>query len=270
MKKQILLLLLSFNTLLLANDADFDGVEDDVDKCPNTAFSDLVDKTGCKVDTTISNHHFDIILGYSQSKEKESDTTSEYTYNSKLVNLDYYYKKFSLSVASSDYNYDTYSSSSNGFNDFYVNAKYKFRPLNNLSFKLGAGVIVPNDDSQTNKLDYSGSASLTFKANKYISVFGGGSYTVVGDENTTSTEEIYQNSTVYYGGIGFHKGSKAYASLSYSNVSSIYIGSEDRETLYFSASYNITENWFMIGRYGYGLNDAAADQYLSLQIGYFF
>lgn len=270
MIKVTLLSIVVLSTLAFALDSDLDGVEDSNDKCPNSVFTDLVDKDGCKVDSTISNHHFDIILGYSQSKESQSNTTSGYKYSSKLVNLDYYYKKLSLSLSLSDYNYDNYSNSNNGFNDLYINAKYKFALSKSLSFQVGPGVIIPSASSETNKIDYSLSASLNWRAYEDLSIFTGGSYNFIGDQNSTATIDIYQNSTLYYGGIGTYPTTNSYLSLSYSNVSSIYVGSANKETLYLSGSYNFTNHYFTIVRYGHGLNDAAADNYISMQIGYFF
>ena len=43
----IVLLVLSSTSLLAYEDSDLDGVEDKLDQCPNTSFSDLVDIRGC-------------------------------------------------------------------------------------------------------------------------------------------------------------------------------------------------------------------------------
>ncbi|MDA3947323.1 MAG: DUF3187 domain-containing protein, partial [Helicobacteraceae bacterium] len=67
MNKILLILLVASSSLFayayIDIDSDLDGVEDRVDRCPNTPLSDLVDMSGCRKKNVVNSHHFDIILG---------------------------------------------------------------------------------------------------------------------------------------------------------------------------------------------------------------
>ena len=77
-------------------DSDFDGVDDDIDKCPNTSPIDLVDEYGCSQVEEEVLHHFDIVLGLKYikiySKEQQKDTYLTI----RTTQLDYFYKNFSF------------------------------------------------------------------------------------------------------------------------------------------------------------------------------
>lgn len=48
-KKALILIIATSLTLLAYSDYDMDGVEDNIDKCPNTSFNELVDIEGCTI-----------------------------------------------------------------------------------------------------------------------------------------------------------------------------------------------------------------------------
>ena len=64
MLRLLLTILLSVFFLYGYVDSDLDGVDDSVDKCPNTPFSDLVNEHGCSVKSLVK-------------KEKKKDKKSE-------------------------------------------------------------------------------------------------------------------------------------------------------------------------------------------------
>ena len=83
------LLSLLFVHLSASADNDMDGVDNDMDRCPNTPFFELVDKTGCTTKKIVvkEEDHYDIMLGaaYVNMNNGETDTLLSFV-------ADYYYK----------------------------------------------------------------------------------------------------------------------------------------------------------------------------------
>ena len=101
--RKLLLPILLTASLFAYNDSDLDGVADEIDRCPNTPLTDLADANGCSKESLVSNNHFDIIIGEEYSQSKYELTPSTDTYNTN-VQVDYYYKNFSLQALTSYYN----------------------------------------------------------------------------------------------------------------------------------------------------------------------
>ena len=263
MKKILLLLGLSIS-LLAYSDYDLDGVDDKLDMCPNTQFSDLIDMNGCSVKSLVSPHHFDIIYGISISELESVQTTSQ------SLQVDYYYKSFSISAASSNYDSDI----DGGSGDSFIGTNYKLK-FNKLNILFGLGVVIPTykTDLNNNNADYTSSLSVSYSLKK-MSLFSGYSFTKINDDDIVETVDTvattYQNSSSYNIGVGFYPSSKIYASGSYRNSDSIYKYTDDGKTLSVFTSYSITSNWFANLSYAHGLNDTASDYYTSLRLGYYF
>jgi predicted porin len=201
----------------------------------------------------------------SQLKNDEYDNTTG------SLQLDYYYRDLALSLATSQYDYQSSANdfSADGQNDYYLSARYKIKRSENLSIYLKGGAIVPsNSDVTNNKTDYFISKSLNYKLNKNWNLFGGVNYTFVNNDDTDST--AYQNSLGRYAGFSYRPTYDATLSLSMSKNASIYKDEEDIEFVYFSGSYNFTKNWFGIVNLGKELQDDDKDTYGSLQVGYYF
>jgi hypothetical protein len=268
MTKKILLLTLTTTLLLFSysdNDWDWDGVENKDDKCPQSQFSDLVDKDGCRVASTKSEHHFGVILGVSQLENDEYHNTTG------SLQLDYYYRDFALSLSTSQYDYksSTYDYSDDGQNDYYLSARYKIKHSENLSSYIKGGVIIPADsDVANNKTDYFISKSINYKLNENWNLFGGVNYTFVNNDDSNTT--TYQNSFGRYLGVSYRPTYDSTLSLSLSKSGSTYEDEEDIEFIYFSGSYNFTKNWFGIVNLGKEIQDDDKDTYGSLQVGYYF
>ncbi|EDZ63775.1 hypothetical protein SMGD1_1583 [Sulfurimonas gotlandica GD1] len=268
---KILLVLLAISISLIAySDYDMDGVDDKTDKCPNTPFSDLVNTSGCTVKSLESPHHFDIIFGinYSQTSYEtleNSDTISQ------SLQIDYYYKNFSLQASTSYYNSQSATYNNSGTNDSFLGAYYKLNPADNLTLRLGAGAIIPTykSDLNNNNTDLTASASLSYMM-KNANIFGGYSYTVVNDDDIVAENVAYQNTSSYNFGLGFYPTSKIYISGAYNSSDSIYKNVETINTVSINAFYNIDAHWFTTLNYAYGLSDTASDNYASLRVGYYF
>ncbi len=245
-----------------------DGVEDKKDKCPNTLMSELVDINGCGIKTLTSAHHFDIIFGinYSQANYNSLDKTKTTTGS---LQLDYYYKNFSIQASTAYYDSQSVSYKDNGINDSFIGAYYYLYPINKLTVKVGAGAIIPTFDTKlnNNNTDYTASLNLSY-ALKKLNIFGGYNYILVEDDDLIDVK--YQNTNSYSLGLGFYPLDKLYLSGSFNNSQSIYKGVKDIQVASLYAFYNINDNWFTTFNYAYGLSKSASDNYYSLRLGYYF
>ena len=277
------MLLGSFSTALLAySDMDMDGVADSVDKCPNTPLTDLVDINGCPIKTVKvsqkTKSHFDIVVGANYAGSNFVSTPSSDTYSSSLQ-LDYYYKDFSLQASTSYYKTDSDGYSESGMNDSFVGAAYNFHPLKALTLRVGAGALLPTYSTSlnNNNTDYVGSLNASYLLEK-INVFAGYVFTQVNDDDvvvttnngTDSYNVVYNNTNAYSVGLGYYLTNKLYVSGAYNQTESIYKGVEDAKTVSAYAYYSIDKNWFMNFSYAYGLSDSASDNAASVKLGYYF
>ena len=263
---KIILAIFITTHLFAYNDFDMDGVDDAIDACPNTPFSDLVYKDGCTKKSLESPHHFDIIVGLSFSELTYTTQEDSNNLNTSLE-LNYYYKDFSLQMGGSYY--DSLSDDESGFNDSYINFYYKNSLTQKLLIKIGAGINLPSYDStlKNNNLDYliCGYAHYTFDT---FTLFTNSSYSFIEDENRDDI--VYQNTFYFGAGLGYYLNSKTYTSVSINTNDSIYKGDEKINTLSLYANYSIDENYFTTLSYSYGLSQNASDNYVSFRIGYYF
>ncbi len=280
MKKSILFLamLIISSSLYAYVDSDMDGVENAVDQCPNTPFTDLVDINGCTKKSLVSPHHFDVIVGASYS---DSDYLTLNTTNtlSSTLQVDYYYKNFSLQASTSYFTTNGDSFSDSGLYDSFVGAAYQFKPLENLSLRVGAGAILPtyNTSLNNNNTDYTASLNLSYNISKF-NLFGAYSYTQINDDDvsfvdangTVTSSANYQNTNAYSLGAGYYMTNKLYLSGAYNSSDSVYQSIEDIQTASVYGYYSIDEHWFSTCSYAYGLSDSASKNYVSLRLGYFF
>jgi len=263
------LLLLSALELSAFSDYDMDGVDDDVDQCPNTLMSELADINGCTIKSLKSPHNFDIIVGLNFSQTsyeglEKSDTTAT------SLQIDYYYKNFSMQASTSYYDSQSVAYNEDGMNDSFLGAYYKLSPVNKLDIRVGAGIIISTYDStlNNNNSDYVASANISYIFDQ-TNVFGGYSFTIINDDDIAG-EISYQNTNSYNAGIGFYPKDKLYLSASYNYSDSIYADVQTIQTASLYAFYNIDANWFTTFNYAYGLSESASDNYLSLRLGYYF
>ena len=282
---QRLLFTLSLLTLPLFaySDFDMDGVDDAIDRCPDTPLTELVDIYGCTSKNLEGDHHYDIIAGVSLSQFNENtlsalnpDDTDTVT---TTLQADYYYKNFSLEASTSYFNSQSQSDSHSGQNDSFIGAYYQLYPVSSLSLRLGGGLLLPTYDTgyDNNNLDYTASASLSYLFTT-VNLFGSYSYTLVNDDDfsylddtTRETVNIhYQNTNAFNAGIGFYPTEKSYISVAYNSSDSIYRHVETIESASAYLFYTIDKHWFASLNYAYGLSDSASDHYGALRLGYYF
>jgi hypothetical protein len=263
------------------SDQDMDGVDDKLDKCPNTPLTDLVDINGCSKKRLLpktSNHHYDIIAGVHYTGANYLSTPATDTYSSS-IQIDYYYKDFSLQASTSYYKTDASDGySESGMNDSFVGAAYNLHLLKELTLRLGAGVLLPTYDTllNNNNADYLLSLNASYMFEK-INLFAGYIYTQVNDDDVyvnlsdgTSYNYSYKNTNAYNSGVGYYLTNHLYVSGAYHFTQSIYRGIDDAKTVSMYAYYGIDAHWFTNFSYAYGLNDVASDHAVSLRLGYYF
>ncbi len=278
MALNFLLLVFLSSSLFAYVDSDMDGVEDKLDTCPNTPFSDLVDINGCTKKTLVSPHHFDIIVGtnYSASDYLTLNATDTL---SGSVQVDYYYKNFSLQASATYFKTEGNGFSDSGLYDSFIGAGYQFKPTQNLSLRMGIGTLIPTYKStlDNNNMDYTANVNLSYNLG-IVNVFGGYSYTIINDDDvnildengTTTGTVIYQNTQGYSLGMGVYASQKLYLSTAYNSSDNLYKNTVDITTASVYAYYSIDKHWFSTLSYAYGLSDSASDYYASIRLGYSF
>lgn len=269
MNKSALILVLLWLNLSAYSDYDMDGVDDTSDQCPNTPFSELVDSRGCSIKSLVSPHHFDIILGVENSQVNYATLEKTDTLTQSLE-LDYYYKNFSLQVSTSHYNSQKNTFSESGMNDSFLGAYYNLKPNDTLSVRLGAGLILPTyeDALNNNNTDYTASVNISYLFQN-MNLFTAYGYTIVRDDNIPGSV-AYQNTNYFTVGLGFYPAKDLYLSGAYNSSESIYAGVEKINTASLYMFYNIDENWFTNATYAHGLSDTASDNTVSLRLGHRF
>jgi hypothetical protein len=275
MKKIALLLIIGLLHLQAYSDADLDGVDDKVDKCPNTPFMALVDINGCTKKLLVkkkrkqTKSHYDVIIGANYSGSNYASLNQTDTYSTSLQ-VDYYYKNYSFQASTSYFKTTSSSYDDTGLNDSFVGVSYMFKPQKSLSVRVGGGLILPTYDTSlnNNNMDYTTSLNLSYAYNKF-NFFGGAVYTLIEDDDVAGVVS-YQNTAAWSLGAGYNINNKLYVSLSYHDSQSIYDGVENVQTASVYAYKSLSTHWFLTGFYAYGLSDSASDNALSLRLGYYF
>lgn len=274
-------------TFLVANlfgysDADLDGVDDAIDKCPNTPLIDLVDISGCTIQKiaidTASYSHFDIILGVDYTGSNYVVSPAADTYSTS-IQIDYYYKNFSIQAYTSYYSSTGESYDDRGFNDSSISVAYSLNPLPNFTFRISSGAILPTYTTEfnNNHTDYFASANLSYLLSK-INLYAGYVYTKINDDDIIVTTAnpadsysiLYQNTNAVNAGVGYYFNNALYISGGYNQTQSIYQDVEDAKSISLYVYYTLTKNWFANLSYAYGLSDPASDHAASIKIGYYF
>ena len=260
---KLLLVLLMTVSLFGFDDLDFDGVSDDKDLCPQSLFSDLVDRDGCKVASVAkAKHNFDAYTAISTSKK------SDYNYLSGSIGLTYLYDKFSLSFSNSYYNFELldYDAKIEGQGDYNIDLSYKFKLSDDISLSVTSGVVVPSSDGDNKKTDMLMTFSSSYQIVNKLSIFGGWTYNFMNDLDNKGNK--YDNYQSFNMGSKYKVISKAYLSLYYSQSGSSF-GDDDTKNLYLSTSYYFDNGVYALIDIGQELNDDPAISH-SFKIGYFF
>ena len=263
-----LLFFMMIPALFAYSDSDLDGVVDKTDQCPNTPITELVDLRGCSLQALKSDYHYDIIVGESFS-QIDYNTNEKTDTLATTLQFDYFYKKFSIQVATAYYLSDSASYSSSGLTDSTLAVNYLVPVNDSLSIRLGAGLILPTFDSTfNNSTDYLASVSATYSIDK-LNLFGGYNFTMINDDDVPNLI-THQNTHAYSAGAGYYMSQKWYTSASYYQANGIYETMEDLKSISLYNFYSLDEHWFTSLSYAYGLSDSTSDHAASLRLGYSF
>ncbi len=267
--KFLFLFILFFNTSILFGytDSDLDGVDDKIDKCKNTPLSDLVDKSGCSIKSLISPHKFSLIFGISHAQDISDN--EKLTVITNLLQLNHTYKNISFLISSSNFNTTTGVTTSSGYNDTQVGAKYKFNVNTAFQTLIGISAVLPTYKStlNNNKTDFQTSINLLYNLNK-INFFTGYSYTIINDTNIKNVV-TYNDTNSYSAGVGYYLNNNFYISMTYLDNSSVYVGDSNTQSISTLIYYKISDDWFVMYSYLNELNNDN-NSYNSLKFGYSF
>ena len=265
-----LLFFMTITVLFAYVDSDMDGVIDNTDQCPNTPILELVDIKGCSLQALKTSHHFDLVVGesYSQIDYNTNEKTDTYA---TTLQVDYFYKNFSVQALTAYYSSKSASYSDNGLTDSTLAAYYLIPISNNFRMRVGAGVILPTFDSSlnNNNTDYLAAISGTYSINR-LNIFAGYNFTQINDDDIPDYQITYQDTHAFSGGLGYYMTEKWYSSVSYYQADGIYTSMEDIKNASLYNFYSFNKSWFTTLSYAYGLSDSASDHSVSLRLGYNF
>ncbi|WP_297442235.1 DUF3187 family protein [Sulfurimonas sp.] len=259
------------SALFAYTDSDMDGVDDAIDRCPNTPLSDLVNIHGCTISKLEDDFNFDIVYGvnYADSSEQIANTLD---IPAASLRLDYYYKNFSIQASTSYFlAIDADNNTTTGLYDTYLTAAYQFKPHSDILLNVGLGVVLPTYESEAmkNKTDYKAYTSVSYMK-RGGSIFAGYSYTITNDEFVATSDFKYQNTAAFNVGAGYNVTTRLYLSAAYNNTDSIYTGVQNLETASLYGYYSINERRFFIFSYAYGLSSSANPNAFTALMGYYF
>lgn len=267
MKFSLILLLIGIINVYGANDSDFDGVDDSLDRCPGTLFSDLVDANGCTTQTLYTQTDYDIIVGANFSTMNTTTLKNTAT-TTTTFQADLYRGNVSAQLLTS---YFSSEAGTTGWNDTLLNLFYTLKASEELLVQTGVGAVLPTYSTGygNEAIDYRGSIAMQYTLQPQLNLFGGYSYTLVNDTDVP-TVALFQNTNAFYGGVGYTTPQNHSLNLSYAHSQSIYSGVDPIRTLSLGLFITINPQWFILGDYRYGLSDSASDHETAFRLGYAF
>lgn len=272
MLRIVLGLLLATGVVFCYHDADFDGVSDEKDECPNTPITNLIDRYGCSIIKIMDNDpmgsHYDIILGYIYDRA-DYGTSDDIATLTNTLQADIFMDNWGAELFTSYFVSDTNRSNSSGMNDTTLSLYYGYSALEeyNIFLRLRFGAIFPTKQNDYNKMDYLGAISANFIVSNYA-LFAGYTYTVIGDDDIEFYE--FQNTHAFNVGLGYYFTANMYTSVSYLNADSSVKMMENIKSVSLYLFYGINNNWFTTFSYSQGLSDSTSDLASNLRVGYYF
>lgn len=244
--------LLLFSTVVYGDtysDYDVDGVEDNIDECPNTPFDLLVDERGCE-EGKVYRGALTLVAGTIAAVDSQTENIT----NAQLY-VNYRYRDWDISLSTFN---DIQQAIANVPNTYYVTTGYYVSLFDGLQSKLALGTkqsTLQNDYYMNLNLDYSVSA----KQNIFLFY----SYTIADDSAT----EIYDNFNTLSLGTGLLLTDNWYSALSYDFSGASLKDTKDYKAISWSNTVMFSSKYFMLATYSYGLSDGASDHTMSLQFG---
>ncbi|MBN2896770.1 MAG: hypothetical protein JXK05_12860 [Campylobacterales bacterium] len=239
-------LLLTPLLLWAYTDSDFDGVEDALDRCAATPFSDLVDHFGCTVTSLYTPQHFRFSLGALYSEHDQS-TQAALQSSYLTLALSYTHNALRCWIETALYTQEDQS----GWADSALGLSYALHPTHSLTLEPYAILHLPTYDTQGARADYTAGISTfwTHAAGELYTTLG---YTLIGDADYESVH--YQNSASMTIGYGLWLGKTLFASIQYGAQESIYEGEVPLESLGPRATWSIDAHNTLALSYDLGLS----------------
>jgi len=195
---------------LVAQDLDLDGVDDEVDECPNSSFSDIVEKNGCKSETL--NREWSVNLLYGNS----------------------YFENTLSHFFQSDFKYKSVST---GIIFYKETINYLF------SYEINTHNFLISTSAETNfKSEYSISSDVNYIYSDSLVIFFGYIYSSF---EQSKLEYFTSKSHTFYNGISKSFGQSSF-SASYSNSSPFEKDTQNLEFIATSYSLQISDWSFSI------------------------
>lgn len=268
MKNIILMTVLILSQLHGYSDADWDGVEDAYDRCPQTPLSDLVDSNGCTTVKTGSAFHYTLIsgIGFSQmnyASQEAADTTTL------SIEADLYYDNWQLQGTIGRYSSDMGNSKTSGMEDSVLSLLYRVAVHERFSLIPQISVLFPTYETGYNNeaIDYGATLNIEYQLSSNMYGFGGIGYTWVNDTDTIYDQ--YQNTQSFYAGLGYTYGDGGW-NIHYNAFDTIYQGNEMAQLVGVRIMRELTSHWFVDGSYDYGFTDSASKHSWNIRLGYTF
>ncbi len=254
-------------------DSDFDGVSDKYDECPNTPFSDLVDKKGCsikKVPISKIIGKTTLIIGtsYATYHAKQGNKTRTL---SQSIELDYEIRKIKFMIYVSRFSaknskWSEYDDTS--FADTRLSLQYELeQKLPNLGLYLGAGIAIPNykGSLHNNGFDFYYSLTTNYTIDK-ISLYFNYTFTNIGDSDVGLLS--YQNTNAFSMGIGYSFTDRLYSSFSYYISDPIVKSEQMIRNISWYNFYTINREIYSTFSISHDLDSSKVSNNYGIQIGY--
>ena len=250
--------------VLAMKDADFDGVSDAVDKCPQTPFLSEVDATGCTVKiltlpSETESKRLQAVLGYGVVTDE--DLLGREEQHSSNLKLSYYQNSWAYSFSGGYYQHGE----NEGSLDTTFKVKKRFTILPKLQLGLGLGLKLPTYDFQGNNTDYAIYGSLNYYPLKSLSLFGHYNHTFIQDEEVSSQ---LQDSEYLSGGVGYFFTKQLYANIVYAEGNNKFASQHDIKSISSTLYYKMNKKWFSLLYYSEEIDDEDAHNTFNVKLGY--
>ncbi|MBD3791464.1 MAG: hypothetical protein IE918_04830 [Campylobacterales bacterium] len=240
-------------------DSDIDGVEDSIDKCPNSSFDEVVDEDGCS-----PNQHYlgvlTLLVGSDVNIDKYSQTTTNFNFFA-----NYRYSNWDITLSNANNTASTSSNSlSSDYGDLYLSTGY-YLENTSLTAKLDVGtkLATADEDTGTGENDLFASLylnrSITQRQNLYLYY----RYTISGDSHYVD----YRDFSTYSIGSGYALSPNWYSALSYDYSASPYSHTQPYKAISWFNSHAFSKHLFATINYAHGLNDLSPAHTVSLKLG---
>lgn len=235
-------------------DDDMDGIANNLDQCPQSKLTDIVNAQGCVVEKLhfLKEHTLDLAVGISHYKFKNhSDDVNNFF-------ASYRYDNFRASFYTSTYKS---FSGEDSTEDVTFSGSYRF-DTPNLLYTLGGGAYYPTKESKGNEVDpfiYVGIRYLhrSFDFNVQLQ------RTFMQDFKTHDSNSLSLTT-------GKLLTNQLYTALGYRWQESIYKENRRLRSLFIQSEYFINDTWYVAVDFSKGLNEKAIEYSSSLLLGYTF